>query len=298
MTVVKRKSATVQKKTSTEPKDAAHPVKSRAPLASHLFSSNPDKAWVEVGFLAYTPIWVASMGYMMFSGAVSTWNDRAMFWHGVATGTPAFVIPMLLAPRYTDRPWYDSYWFKANLYLAVFGFFGNYFGSEYFFDMLGMIYRFPLVTTTLDSALVGSGAQTVPVIMYFYTHVYFMTYHVTASIVLRQVAQARALPGRWILFAGAVFAIGYVWAWLETAIMANPLMAGQFYYEKMDVMLRYGSAIYATYFVASFPIWHFLDEEEEVGGRWSLLQTAAAALSASMITMYLLDFAAQLIGSL
>ena len=33
------------------------------------------------------------------------------------------------------------YWFKANLYIAIFNFAGNYFGSEYFFDVLGMVYE-------------------------------------------------------------------------------------------------------------------------------------------------------------
>jgi cycloeucalenol cycloisomerase len=98
------------------------------------------------------------------------------------------------------------------------------------------------------------------------------------------------------VFGAAVFVIGYIWAWLETKAMANPLMETQFYYEKMDVMLRFGSAIYATYFVASFPIWYFIDEKVE--DCWTVLQTASAAMSASMITFYLLDFSAQWVGSL
>jgi cycloeucalenol cycloisomerase len=293
MAASKTESASAREKSPTQSSNAKQAIQSHAP--STLFSSNPDKAWVEKFFLAYTPIWMASMAYMMFSGAVSTWDDKAMFIHGVVTGTPVFIIPMLIAPRYTNRPWHESYWCKANLYLAIFGFFGNYFGTEYFFDMLGMTYRFPLVTTTLDSALLGKGVQTVPVIMYFYTHVYFMTYHVTANIALRQIMRLR-LHGEWIVFGIATFVIGYVWSWMETKAMANPLMETQFYYEKMDVMLRFGSAIYATYFVASFPIWYFIDEEVE--SNWGLWQTASAAMSASMITMYLLDFSAQVVGSL
>jgi cycloeucalenol cycloisomerase len=62
------------------------------------------------------------------------------------------------------------------------------------------------------------------------------------------------------------------------------------------VMLAYGSAIYATYFLASFPIWYFIDETRE--RRWTLLQTAAGALSASMLTLYMLDAAARWVGAL
>lgn len=259
------------------------------------FSANPDKAWVEKFFLLYSPVWMASMAMMMFTGWDKTWGDGALLLHGALTAAPVLVIPMLVARRFTDRPWWDSYWLKANLYLFVFGFFGNYFGSEYFFDVLGMVYVYPHATTVLDSAIVGKGTQTVPLIMYFYTHVYFMTYHATANIVLRRL-RTTGLPGMALLFPVFVFVIGYFWAWMETKAMANPMMAQSFYYEKLEVMLAYGSAIYATYFIASFPIYYFIDETKSK--RWSLVQTVAGGLSASMLTFFLLDFAAQWVGAL
>ena len=184
--------------------------------------------------------------------------------------------------------------FAILIFMLVFGFFGNYFGSEYFFDVLGMVYVYPNITTTLDAALVGSGEQTVPLIMYAYTHVYFMTYHATANIALRKLNSL--MPGKWLLFPLFVFLIGYAWAWMETTAMATPLLADSFYYQNMDRMLAYGSAIYATYFIASFPIWYFLDEQP--GSNWSLLQVTAGALSASMLTFFMLDFAAHIVGRL
>lgn len=258
------------------------------------FSSNPDKAWVEKFFLIYSPVWMASMAMMMFTGWGEVWGDTAMLAHGFATALPALIIPMLVARKFTDKPWHQSYWFKANVYLFVFGFFGNYFGSEYFFDVLGMVYTYPNITTNLDSALLGSGEQVVPLIMYCYTHVYFMTYHATANIALRKLNSIA--PVKWLLFPVFVFVIGYAWAWMETRAMANPLIADNFHYEKMELMLAYGSAIYATYFIASFPIYYFLDESREKP--WSLLQTVAGGLSASMLTFYMLDFAAHRVGSL
>lgn len=260
-----------------------------------LFSSNRDKAWVEKFFLIYTPVWMASMAMMMFTGWAQQWGDKALLAHAVLTAVPVLLVPMVLARRFSDRPWYNSYWLKANLYLALFSFFGNYFGSEYFFDVLGMVYVFPHATTTLDSAMVGSGQQAVPVIMYFYTIVYFMTYHATANIALRKLTNLSVPGARW-LFPVFVVIIGYGWAWMETRAMANPLMASSFYYEHMERMLAYGSAIYATYFLASFPIYYFLDEIPE--RRWGLLQTVAGALSASMLTFYMLDFAAHWVGAL
>jgi cycloeucalenol cycloisomerase len=259
------------------------------------FSSNPDKAWVEKLFLIYTPVWMASMAMMMFTGWDKVWGDTALLAHAVLTAAPVLLAPMLLAKRFGAMPWRQSYWLKANVYLAVFSFFGNYFGSEYFFDVLGMVYIYPNATTNLDAALLGSGEQQVPLIMYFYTHVYFMTYHVTANIALRKLMQLR-LPAVALMFPVFVFVIGYAWAWAETRVMANPMMASSFYYERMDLMLAYGSAIYATYFLASFPIWYFLDETRE--RRWTMLQVTAGALSASMLTFYMLDFIAHWVGAL
>lgn len=259
------------------------------------FSSNPDKAWVEKFFLIYSPVWMASMLAVMLVGGDQRWSNGALLAHAFATALPVLLVPMLIARRFTVKRWYQSYWFKANVYLLLFGFFGNYFGSEYFFDVLGMVYHYPNVSTTLDSTLLGSGTHSVPLIMYCYTHVYFMTYHSTANVVLRKL-HALHLPAMWLLFPVFVFFIGYSWAWLETRAMANPLIAGSFHYQKLDLMLKYGSAIYATYFITSFPIWYFLDEIRE--RCWSLWQTCAAALAASMLTFYLLDFVAGWMGQL
>ncbi|MBT8467940.1 MAG: hypothetical protein HKN10_03485, partial [Myxococcales bacterium] len=56
----------------------------------------------------------------------------------------------------------------------------------------------------------------------------------------------------------------------------------------------YGSLFYSLYFVASFPIFYPLDERREAN--WSLASTVAAACTASLIMMFLLDFAAAIFG--
>jgi cycloeucalenol cycloisomerase len=131
--------------------------------------------------------------------------------------------------------------------------------------------------------------------MYLLTHAYFMTYHTSAVVVLRRIRTA-GLPGGALLFAVAVFVVGYCWAWLETKAMANPLIAESFYYRKPEMMLAYGSIFYALYFVGSFPIFYFIDERE--AERWDLRKTAFAALAASMIVLYLLDFWTKIVGAL
>ncbi len=260
------------------------------------FSANPDRAWAEKFFLLYSPVWMALMAVMMFTGWVHSFNDSQLLLHGLLVAAPIFLLPMVLRRGVNPAGhWYNSYWFKANLYLGLFGFFGNYVGSEYFFDVLGMVYNMPQVTTVLDAKLVGKGDQTVPLIMYLYTHAYFVTYHTTAVIVLRRIMTS-GIPASRLLFLPITCLVGYCWAWMETKAMANPLMAQTFYYTNMEAMLAFGSAIYALYFIASFPIFYFLDETAEQ--RWDLWWVCGAGMAASMLTFYLLDGAAWWVGTL
>lgn len=258
------------------------------------FSENPDKAWGEKFFLVYTPIWILQTAIGVVLNFGKTLGDAGMLIHACAIAFPLFLVPLFIRrASQAGLRWYQTYWFKANVYIGIFSLLGNYFGSEYFFDVLGMVYRFPNVHLTLDSALVGSGQQTVPLIMYLLTMAYFATYHTTAMVVLRRLRTSRIRLLAWA-FPLAVLAVGYFWAWMETFAMANPLMREAFYYQDMGRMLAYGSAVYACYFVASFPIFYFLDEKPDA--RWGLWQTAAAALSASMLTFFMLDLVTHFIG--
>ena len=156
-----------------------------------------------------------------------------------------------------------------------------------------MVYDYPMIELNLDATLVGSGEQQVPVLMYLLTQAYFLTYHSTAVIVLRRL-RTSGLPARAILWPVLLVMVAYVWAWIETKSMANPWIESQFYYRDVERMLAYGSLFYSLYFVASFPIFFHLDEEPDTD--WTLVQTSAAALSAGMIMMFLLDFAAAIFG--
>lgn len=259
------------------------------------FSDNPDRAWGEKFFLFYSPVWMLSMGLMMLTGWDKSFSNGQLLVHAATIVAPMLVLPWWLDPLRGQRPWLQSYWFKANLFMAIFSVFGNYVGSEYFFDVLGMVYSYPNASTTLDTALVGEGTQTVPLIMYFYTHAYFMTYHTTAVLVLRRFMTS-GLPLRGALFLPLAFVVGYCWAWMETKAMANPLMATSFYYNKLDAMLAYGSLIYATYFVVGFPVFYFMDENRHKP--WSLTIACSAALSTSMLVFYLLDLCAHWVNTL
>lgn len=235
------------------------------------------------------------MGLVMLLGIDEQLGNIGSIILGLCISLPLWLVPAIKSPENDNNSWHETYWFKANSYMLIFGLFGNYFGSEYFFDVLGMVYSYPAISWNLDSALLGSGTQLVPVLMYLLTHAYFMTYHATATVVLRRF-RTSGIKGVLVLFPVMIFVVGYCWAWLETKAMANPLIADSFYYQKMDIMLAYGSAIYAIYFICSFPIYYFIDEESN--RKWTLLQVVAGALSASMLTFYGLDIATHWIGSL
>jgi cycloeucalenol cycloisomerase len=260
------------------------------------FSDNASKAWGEKFFLVYSPVWMALMASVMgfgISDEIGEWGFLAI---GIAVAAPLVVVPALIRDeKPIGRRWYQTYWFKANLYIGIFNFAANYFGSEYFFDVLGMVYDYPMIELNLDATLVGSGEQRVPVLMYLLTQAYFLTYHTTAVIVLRRI-RTSGLPIGTVLWPVLLFVVAYFWAWMETRAMANPWIESQFHYEDMERMLAYGSLFYSLYFIASFPIFYRLDEGRDTS--WSLTKTASAALSASMIMLFLLDFAAGIFGPL
>ncbi|MCB1615066.1 MAG: hypothetical protein KDI30_03530 [Pseudomonadales bacterium] len=261
-------------------------------------SENPDKAWAEKIYLLYSPVWMTVMGLVMATGLVNSFGEIAYNLVGLLVMLPFLLIPAFLSGARPDlhqgKAWYETFWFKSNLYMWSFVFWGSYFGSEYFFDVLGMVYDYPMIEkTNFDAALLGSGEQKVPLTMYFLAHAYFMTYHTTAVVVLRRIKTSN-IPFRALIWPVMIFVIGYFWAWMETKAMANPFIEQAFYYKDMARMLAFGSIMYAFYFISSFPIYYFLDEVREKS--WSLWYTFMASCTAGMLTMYLLDFWTHFVG--
>ncbi len=264
-------------------------------LAPRWLAENRNKAAAERFFLIYSPVWMTLMGLVMVTGLVQSFNEWIYNLFGLFLMLPFIVVPAIMHNTIDPgHKWYESFWFKSNLYMWSFVFFGSYFGSEYFFDVLGMVYDYPMIeTTNFDAALLGSGEQKVPWVMYFLAHAYFMTYHTTAVVVLRRI-KTSAMPAKHILWPVMIFVIGYFWAWMETKAMANPFIEQQFYYKDMARMLAYGSIMYAFYFLASFPIYYFLDENKD--HRWTVWHTFTASCTASLLTLYLLDFWTHWVG--
>jgi cycloeucalenol cycloisomerase len=97
-------------------------------------------------------------------GLYERWGEWQYLSYGVACATPYVAVP-LLAPAAADRgrPWSSRYIVKANAWVALFSFVGNYWYTHYFYRVLRADYTFP-----------AHRLNDVPICLYFMTHAYFM----------------------------------------------------------------------------------------------------------------------------
>ena len=78
---------------------------------------------------------------LLYTQRLGEWGYMCI---GLAAALPCVVLPPLLECR-ADRgkPLSQRYWVKANVWIAVFSFVGNYFWTHYFYELLGAAYTFP-----------------------------------------------------------------------------------------------------------------------------------------------------------
>ncbi|KAJ4906067.1 Cycloeucalenol cycloisomerase [Raphanus sativus] len=251
---------------------------SRTSGRSLWLAANPSKRWGELFFLFYTPFWLTlSLGIVVPYKLYETFTELEYLLLSLVSALPAFFIPMLLVGK-ADRslPWKDRYWVKANLWIIIFSYVGNYFWTHYFFKVLGASYTFP-----------SWKMNNVPHTTFFMTHACFLFYHVASNITLRRLRHSVAgLPDslRWSFEAAWILALSYFIAYLETVAIANfP------YYEFVDrsAMYKVGCLFYAIYFFVSFPMFFRMEEEPSV--EWDLSRVAVDALGAAMLVTIILD---------
>lgn len=265
------------------------------PRYGYWFSRNQDKAWGERFFLYYIPYFFGLNGAKQAMG----WMNVGTFWHivqNVALLLPLVLIPAILRPGKTGRPWWDNYAVKMVLWMFTYNLVATYFLTEYFFDVLGMVYYFPQVTLSLDSALLGSGQQVVPLGMYFNAPAFFVVYHTLAVLLMRRVLTLPLGILRPVLTVITIAGVAYLMAFLETRMVATDANAPYFKYNDLPFMLKYGSLFYACYFIPSFPLVFGLEEHE--GQHWSIRKILLEALAAGMIAFFLVDFATHFMRSL
>ena len=267
-------------------------------------STNPDKAFAEKLYLVFLPIFFAYNALIQSMG----WLDVGDFGH-VVQNFCMWVPYCLLLPAWLRRdsgiPWHRSYWFKFNLYMAVWIFYATYFHTEYFFELLGMRYRFPEVSLYFDSVLIGPEEETaaatwqkVPVGMYLNSVAFFIVYHTAAVVCMRRVRNLTtgfaAAPRRVAWFA-IVGATALFFAWAETFFYITEDAAANVWYIDVPAMLRYGSFFYALYFVVSFPNVYRLDEDPTQPA-WSLSRCVIEASFVAITSLTLMELWAHAIG--
>jgi cycloeucalenol cycloisomerase len=271
---------------------------------SHWLSRNPDKAWGEKFFLTFVPV------FLLYNAVIQQlgWLDVGTGWHvtqNLLMWLPYCVLLPWWLRRASGVPWAESYWFKVNLYMAVWVFWCTYFHTEYFFEVLGLRYRFPEVGLYFDSALVGPDEATaaatfqkVPLGMYWNAIAFFVVYHTLAVICMRRVRtmtfawSTAAQRAAWFVI---VLATALFFAWAETRLYITEDAAANVWYVDLPRMLKWGSIFYAMYFVVSFPNVFRLDEHPDEP-RWTLARTVIEASFVGIVSLLLIDLWAQFLG--
>jgi cycloeucalenol cycloisomerase len=216
-----------------------------------LLATNPAKRRHELLVLAYSPVWMAAIGAMMFTRAFSRWGDAGHLAFGVALALPLWLLPLALpAPGERALPVAARHATRFTAWIALITFVQCAFGSELFFDALGMEYHFP-VTWSLRGT---------PLFLYFVTIAYFSTYYVVMQVALRAIrARFPSAPAPVLWTVRAL--VGYAVAFAETASMATAALAPWFLYRRPHFALLVGSAAYGTLFAVTLPLLERLDEE-------------------------------------
>lgn len=216
-------------------------------------------------YLAYTPIWGAVCGVVMLGGLADRWGDGPLLALGFGLWIALVVAGFVLrAEEDRDRPLHRIYHAKLSLFVAVFAFLGNWFGTRYFYEVLDMHYGFHVTLYWND----------VPVFLYPLTAVYFTTYAALWDLGVRA-AERRRIP-RPIAIAIASLAL----AFLETGLNANPWMKQSFCYGDLPFALTFGTLMYGSHFVLAGPLWNGIDETP---GRETRLRAAGLAAFAAMM---------------
>jgi cycloeucalenol cycloisomerase len=251
-----------------------------------------------VYFLVYETL-LQSMGWVNvndFWGTVTT----LITWLPYLVFLPAFL------RRNSGIPWYQSYWFKLNVYMVVWVFFASYFHSVWFFKYLGMRYDFPFQFLDFQCLACGTDQETaranwqaVPLSRYLDTMGFFTVYHTYSVVVMRRVKNMTlGLPplgqktAWWVIVAVAAF----FFAWAETfGYIQAPVNHISWYLDR-PMMLRVGSTLYALLFLVSFP--NIFNLDETVDEKWSIKRCIVEAGFVSMLTLFLIDIWVKVHGPL
>lgn len=266
----------------------------QGPVPSSTLQLNAAKTWTLHVILLQSPLWILAVAAVMYTGVLRRWNDTGYLVFSFSAALPSFLLPALLPSRPDrSRPWRECYFVKLHAWVAVLVAFGTYFGTHYFFDLMGMRYAFAGARWTFAAEVVGKSGHDVPVFLYPLTHAYFMTYFAVLILAEKEIVDGwrLGLLGRAVV----VLSLAYAVAFAETFLMASPLLADMFAYDNRERMLMVGSFGYASFFVAGLPMVRRIDGG---GESWKLGRVIIEALATSMMILVLLEAWAKVVGPL
>jgi cycloeucalenol cycloisomerase len=254
-------------------------------------TTEPSKRAYEIYALAYTPIWIAAFGCIVAFGFYEDFDKWSYMKVCVGLSLPFLLQPILFpsagSPGCPDekRPLLERYSFKANLWLAVYSFIGNYWYTHYFYSVLHAKYTMP-----------AHRLNNVPLALYFATHFYFSTYHVFSNLLLRKVVTTyESGIARKCLYIAVVGTFAYFTAFMETlTISAYP----HYSFEDRNMAYTVGSAFYGIYFIVSFPAFFVFDRDIDIDNNdekskekktTTAWDTIVSSCGYGMVIMILLD---------
>jgi cycloeucalenol cycloisomerase len=270
-------------------------------------AKNKAKRWTELFFFFYSFTWITwclcILVPLKLYDSLDEWGYLAL---GVFAAAPCFLLPIYFQDKSdAKKPITQRYWVKANIWIAIFSFVGNYLWTHYFYSLLGASYSFPAhrlnevclcrhcaipFQNHSDLIPILKALLQVPITLYFMTHAYFCFYHSISNLLIRRVRTAFKHFGKKVEYlseALLVFLLSYITAYGETLTISHfP------YYDFLDreKMYSVGSLFYAMYFFVSFPLFFRMDEEVQTSKHFSLWRVVIDSLGAAMLVTLLLDF--------
>lgn len=254
--------------------------------------SQPSKYAYESYCLYYTPIWIGAFAVIVAGELYEYFTAWTYNIVCVGLSLPFLLQPIILPSACFDspdskRPLSERYSSKANLWLAVYSFIGNYWYTHYFYSVLKATYTMP-----------AHRLNNVPIALYFATHFYFSSYHVFSNLCLRKVITTyEAGVRRSTLYVGVVIILSYFTAFMETLTISS---FPYYYFEDRNLAYTVGSAFYGIYFLVSFPAFHAFDDKldstEQGSKAVTLWDTFVSSCGYGMMIMCLLDFVRLHIG--
>lgn len=241
-------------------------------MTSPWLSPRPDKRRLEWVFVAYTPLWIGVVLYCVFTRCFAAWGDAGHLGLGVGLALPLWLAALLVGDPAPHRPaLWARHALRGTLWIALTALLQCYFGSRFFFSVLGMEYHFPV-----RLQLAGT-----PLFLYFMTIAYFSTYYVLMQIVLRRLQPH--LGGSRLARALVRIALCYAVAFAETLCMANDLLRDWFSYRSRAFALLVGSLAYGSLFLVTLP--HFERLGEEPAGTPPLRTVLRDCLAANLLAL-------------